>query len=203
MTSIRLYAAGPLAMIATGGLFLFMQGLVASEGDVKIDPVPPKYIPVIQEIDNKPAKRKVRDVPKPPKVNPQPPRVIDPVFTQPDPTRIGPDIPHVQPAPNPDLIGLGQQADGDYLPLVRVSAQYPDRALRQGIEGYAVVELTVGVDGAVVPGSIMVVDAEPAGLFNKTAIKAAARFKYKPRVVGGTAQSVAGVRYRFSFNMSE
>jgi len=191
-------------MAATTGLFLIMQGLVGGEGEVRIEPDRPRYFPVVQDIIDEPPQRIIRSVQKPPIVKPQPPRTKL-VQDTPKPGKLNTGIPRVKTGPNDERnpIDMGLAADGDYMPIVRVSAQYPRRALSQGIEGYAVVELTVGADGAVMPGSISVVDAEPVGIFDKEAQKAAARFKYKPRVINGVAQPVSGVRYRFSFNLGE
>lgn len=205
MKSIRLYAAGPLAMVATSGLFLVMQGLVGGEGEVKLDPVQPKrIIDVVQVTDPIDPKRKSWIV--------EPLEIIkiEDEWIEFDDKFVGPDGPKIDIRPTkppkgtgPGFGGFGEQTDGDYLPVVRVSAQYPRRAISQGIEGYAVVELTVGAGGAVVPGSIIIVAAEPDGIFDKEAKKAAAKFKYKPRIVDGIAQSVSGVRYRFTFTLAE
>lgn len=49
-------------------------------------------------------------------------------------------------------IGSGmslQASDGEYLPIVKVQAAYPRRALQRGIEGYVVVEFTVTKQGSV------------------------------------------------------
>lgn len=204
MRSIKLYAAGPLAMVATSSLFLVMQALVGGEADVKIEPDRPRFIPVIQDIVEEPPVRKSWDVERPEII------IIEDEWVRYDDDHEGPDDqvvvigpPKPTVAAGPDFGGFGAQADGDFLPIVRVAAQYPRRAMQQGIEGYAIVELTVGADGTVSPGSITVVDAAPQGVFDKEAQKAAAKFKYKPRVVNGVAQPVSGVRYRFSFNLAE
>lgn len=98
---------------------------------------------------------------------------------------------------------FGPQRDGDFLPLVRVQATYPRRAIERGVEGYAVVSLTVEPDGSVDPSSVQILEAEPTGYFEKAAKKAAAKFKYKPRVVDGVPQTVTGVTYRFSFTLDQ
>lgn len=192
-------------MAATTGLFLVMQGLVGGDGEVQLDPVEPRrIIDIVQVPDPTEPKRKTWIV--------EPPEVIkiedewvdfENTFDGPDDSTIDIRPPKPPKETGPSFGGFGKQSDGDYMPIVRVSAQYPRRAISQGIEGYAVVELTVGADGTVMPGSIIVVDAEPAGIFDKEAQKAAAKFKYKPRVVNGIAQPVSGVRYRFSFALAE
>ena len=75
--------------------------------------------------------------------------------------------------------------DGDYLPLVAIAPQYPTRAAQRGIQGWCLVSFTVDGLGNVVEESIEVVDAEPANIFDRSSLRAAARFKFQPRVVDG------------------
>ncbi len=205
MKPIRLYAAGPLAAVCTSGLFLVMQGLVGGEGEVQIEPDKQRLIPVIQDVDFKPPERMIRTVEKPPEPEPQPPMVKEPPVNTGEPGKMNISIPGVKTGPGANLItiNLGSNSDGDYLPLVRVQPQYPRRAQERGIEGFAVVELTVNPDGSVPAESVVVVEAEPAGYFEANSIKAAQKFKYKPKVVNGQGQTVTGVRYKFSFNMAK
>jgi protein TonB len=108
-------------------------------------------------------------------------------------------------APAPDLqigTGLGAAAtDGEYLPIVKVAAVYPRRAQERGITGYCIVEYTVTTSGATrdpVP-----VDCSPPGVFEETSVKAALKFKYKPRVIDGQPVEVAGVRNQFLYELDE
>ena len=49
----------------------------------------------------------------------------------------------------------------------------------------------------------VVIDAEPAKIFNNAAIKSALKYKYKPRVVDGVPQEVKGVKTRVTFKLGE
>ncbi len=99
-------------------------------------------------------------------------------------------------------IGAGLQVtDGEYLPIVKVAPQYPRRALSRGIEGYVVVEYTVTKQGTV--KDPVVIEAKPQRTFDKTAIKSALRYKYKPRVVNGVPIEVRGVRTKITFKVEE
>ena len=93
--------------------------------------------------------------------------------------------------------------DGDYLPLVAIAPQYPTRAARRGIQGWCLVSFTVDGMGNVVEDSINVVDAEPASIFDRSSIRAAARFKFQPRVVDGQGVEVPGVQYLFRYQLEE
>ncbi|NNM00014.1 MAG: TonB family protein [Gammaproteobacteria bacterium] len=92
-------------------------------------------------------------------------------------------------------------ADGEYLPIVKVQPMYPRRALSRGIEGYVIVEFTVTKQGTT--RDHLVVEAKPSGIFDKAAIAAAAKFKYKPRVVDGQPIEVPGVRNKITFQIED
>ncbi len=93
--------------------------------------------------------------------------------------------------------------DGDYLPLVAIAPQYPTRAAQRGIEGWCLVSFTVDGLGNVVEDSIRVVDAEPANIFDRSSERAAARFKFQPRVIDGQGVEVPGVQYLFRYQLED
>jgi protein TonB len=190
----------------TFGLFLVMNFLVAGDGEVNLDEKEQRrFIDIVQDIEDQPPQRLERVVEKPPEVEAPPPEIDTPQLDIKGPDKLNLSIGRAGGAAGVDLgsIDLGPSSDGDYLPLVRVQPQYPRRAQERGIEGYAIVELTVAADGTVPKESILVIEAEPKGYFERESIRAAAKFKYKPKVVNGKGQEVTGVRYRFSFNMAK
>lgn len=199
-----------LALVAsagvTFGLFFLMQALVAFGDEVNLDESKRlRFVDVIEDIQDQPPQQKERVVEKPPEVEAPPPEIDTPEVEIEGPNTLGVGIGPANTNAGVDIggIDLGPSQDGDYLPLVRVQPQYPRRAQERGIEGYVIVELTVSADGTVPPDSIIVVEADPKGYFDRAAKKAAQKFKYKPKVVNGVAQEVAGVRYRFSFNLAD
>ncbi|WP_086933927.1 energy transducer TonB [Agarilytica rhodophyticola] len=100
-----------------------------------------------------------------------------------------------------DIGGIGGfSSDGDYLPIVKPAPKYPSRAAARGIEGYCTVEYTVTKTGET--RDIVVVDC-PNKIFSSSSVKAAAKFKYKPKVIDGEAIEVPGVRNRFTFQMGQ
>jgi len=91
--------------------------------------------------------------------------------------------------------------DQDYLPLFVRSPDYPLTAQRKGIEGYAVVELTVSKEGLVL--NPIVIEEKPKGKkFGKAALKGASSLRYVPRFEDGEPVEVPGVLYKFNFKMA-
>ena len=93
--------------------------------------------------------------------------------------------------------------DGDMLPLVAIAPQYPTRAAQRGIEGWCLVSFTVNGLGNVEEDTIVVVDAEPSSMFDRSSIRAAGRFKFQPRVVDGQGVSVEDVQYVFRYELED
>ncbi|HMB74509.1 MAG TPA: TonB family protein [Gammaproteobacteria bacterium] len=103
--------------------------------------------------------------------------------------------PSVTTSVNVGGLGFGV-SDGEYLPIVKVAPVYPTRAASRGLEGYVIVEFTVTQTGAT--KDIFVVEST-SSLFERAAVDAAAKFKYKPRVIDGNPVEVAGVRNKITF----
>jgi protein TonB len=92
--------------------------------------------------------------------------------------------------------------DGEYLPIVKVAPIYPRRAQTRGITGYCIVTYTVTSTGAIRdPYVENESDCSPKGIFERASLKAALKFKYKPRVVDGQAIEVAGVQNKFTYEL--
>ncbi|MBN1239057.1 MAG: energy transducer TonB, partial [Gammaproteobacteria bacterium] len=85
---------------------------------------------------------------------------------------------------------------GEYLPIVKVAPVYPARAASRGLEGYVIVEFTVTRTGTT--KDISVVEST-SSLFERAAVDAAGKFKYKPRVIDGEPVEVPGVRNKITF----
>jgi len=91
--------------------------------------------------------------------------------------------------------------DGEYLPIVKVAPIYPRRAQTRGISGYCIVEYTVTKTGSI--RDPQAVDCQPSGIFDRASVKAATKFKYKPRVVDGEPIEVAGVQNKFTYELEQ
>jgi protein TonB len=91
--------------------------------------------------------------------------------------------------------------DGEYLPIFKVAPVYPRRAQTRGISGYCIVEYTVTRNGSI--RDPRAVDCQPSGVFESASVKAAEKFKYKPRVVDGEPIEVAGVQNKFTYELEQ
>lgn len=202
MNFARVCVAGVLAVVTTFGLLLLMQQLIyrnlgepeeAAEHKVADIFMPAREIKT-QFDTEKPEKPDEPDEP--------PPDMPEPEFDTPDiaPDALNMSAPKVQ--ANLKVAGIGGFAsDGEYLPIVKVQPVYPRRALSRGIEGYVIVEFTVTKNGSV--RDPMVVEAQPKNVFDRAAMKAALKFKYKPRVIDGEPVEVPGVRNKITFAIAK
>lgn len=91
-------------------------------------------------------------------------------------------------------------SDGEYMPIVQVAPQYPRRAAERGLEGYVLLEFTVTRQGTV--RDPVVIDSSSA-VFDRAAVDAVMRFRYRPRVIDGEPVEVPGVRFRITFQLED
>jgi len=190
----------------TFGLFMVMDFLVKPAEEINLDDGPTvRVLDFIQDIEDTPPQRLERIVEKPAEVEAPPPEIDTPQIDVAGPDKLNLSVGRARTGAGVNLgsIDLGPSSDGDYLPLVRVQPQYPRRAQERGVSGYVIVELTVSGDGTVPPESIIIIEADPKGYFERAARKAALKFKYKPKIVNGKPQPVTGVRYKFTFDLAD
>ena len=83
---------------------------------------------------------------------------------------------------------VATQLDREFVPLSRQPPQYPYQAVRRGTEGWVRVSFEVTRTGTV--EDVVVLESDPPGVFDRAAIKAVYRWRFKPRMVNGSA--VAG-----------
>jgi len=97
-----------------------------------------------------------------------------------------------------DLDGVAMEEEM-MLPLTAFEPIYPERARELEVEGYVIVQFTVGPDGRV--HDAVVAESVPNRIFNKAAISAIKKFKYKPRIHNGAPVAVRGLRKKFTFDI--
>lgn len=88
------------------------------------------------------------------------------------------------------------------LPITAEAPLYPLRAAYGGVEGWALVEFTVLLNGDVQANSVEIVDAEPSDIFNRASIRAVKKFKFAP-VAGTDPREINGVEYLFRYTLSD
>jgi len=195
MSKFRILIAAFVAMGVTFGLFLFMDKLISSGPGrhTELESIAGIHFgPVVIPEDIVTRDRRIPKKPPPPKNPPPTPRM-----------KIAKAEQQVQNMPQVDMpqldvplvggegmfIGNFQQVDrtaeGDIIPVVVIRPMYPRDAAIGGIEGWVKVEFTITATGTV--QDARVVDADPARIFNREAIRAILKWKFKPRVVDGVA----------------
>lgn len=196
---VRAFVGALVAIPVAFGLFFIMQSLIDKEytqEDVKSRKIADIVTPD-REIDVNTKEVKPEKVEDPE----EPPPELQPLELDFDTDM---DVANI--APNAgvqvEISSSGMSSgDGEYLPIVKVAPIYPRRAQTRGITGYCIVEYTVTTSGAIrdpVP-----VDCSPSGVFERASVKAAEKFKYKPRVVDGAAIEVAGVQNKFTYELEQ
>lgn len=89
--------------------------------------------------------------------------------------------------------------DTDPVVLVRVAPQYPPRAAERGVQGWVLVEFTIDPTGAV--RDPVVIDADPKGVFERAAIRAVERWKYRPKIEAGKPTARRGIQTVLRFEL--
>lgn len=201
---LRGLLASVLGVTVMFGLLLLMQQLIATGNRTLDESETLHFVDFVRMQRDETPETKDRKPERPPKPEEPPPpaqeeqqRMVDQVgdtgFSL-GPGRVDTEL---------DLAaGLGlSTAEGDYLPIVKIAPNYPRRAQTRGIEGYVILEFTVTRTGRV--ADPRVIEAEPPGIFDRAAMDAAKKFKYKPRVVDGEPIDVPGVKHRITFRLEE
>ena len=193
---IRYASAVTSGSFMTLALFYIMQTLIAMELFDPVEPVPHRILVFTRLIHDEPVKP---NEPLPnreelTKAEKTPDRIVD------VPTGPSVGVKSAPPPPPPGPTGTigGWMQDGPLVAIVRVEPAYPARAAQDGLEGYVTLRFDVNPDGTV---SNITVISSSHKIFEKAAIKAAARFRYKARVVDGIAQATFGLESRFRFEM--
>ncbi|NND82344.1 MAG: TonB family protein [Gammaproteobacteria bacterium] len=142
-------------------------------------------------------------------------QTIAPKPDRPDDVQEQPDVPEVDATPdrvdinsnlalgavkvgiNRNLKGFNSN-DGEYLPIFRAPPIYPRRAAERGLCGWVDLMYTVTASGGVRDPQVT---ASSSSMFESAAKKAALKYKYKARQVGGKPVDVPGVEIRIVFEM--
>ena len=97
----------------------------------------------------------------------------------------------------PDINTL---SDGPAISVIQVQPVYPHTALARELEGFVDVEFDVLEDGSVANARVV---QSTSSLFHRSALQAAAKMKFKPRVVDGVPLVSRGLRNRFTYRLDD
>ncbi|MEM1191490.1 MAG: energy transducer TonB [Pseudomonadota bacterium] len=196
---VRSLIGALVAIPVACGLFLLMQSLIDKDyeqEDTKARKIADIVVPEREiEVNTKEVKPEKVEDPE------EPPPELQPLELDFDTDM---DVANLAPAAavSVDISTSGMSSgDGEYLPIVKVAPIYPRRAQTRGITGYCIVEYTVTRSGSI--RDPLPVDCVPSGVFERASVKAAEKFKYKPRVVDGEAIEVAGVQNKFTYELEQ
>lgn len=190
------------AALITFGLFFGMQWLIAMnkvelvEDDerIRVEMAQVREIQEVREVERKPE--------APAEVEAAPEITIDLSTSVDNVSGSGIEISANAMETAPIQTGTGgfSASDGEYLPIVRVDPVYPSRAQENGVEGFVVVQFTVNPDGST--SNVTVVESSHK-MFERNAVRAAQKYKYKPRVVDGEPVAVTGIFVRILFTLGD
>lgn len=199
-TIIRYVLSFFAALVVVFSLFWVMQYLIAS-ADRTLDEDDAghllEFVRIKQDEAITPRKLKPKKPPPPEEAPPDPPPPALDNIT-PDAQAVAVTAVSINTRIDLSASGFGlSPSDGDYLPIVKVQPMYPRRALTRGIEGYVIVMFTVTRQGTT--RDHVIVESKPRGIFDRAALRAATKFKYKPRIVDGQPIEVPGVKNKITF----
>ncbi len=194
---VRIASAVTSGTFITLALFWVMNHLIAMQPGVIVEPSPPWSFTYLPQIEDEP-------------VVTQEPRLITPedlTPSEPTPPRpnsappigdVGVPVPPPPTPPTGEGGDIGVLGDGPLVAMMRAQPVYPIRAQEQGLEGHVLVQFDVMADGSVT--NVIVIESSHS-VFERAAIAAAERFRYKAQVVDGVSQATYGLRNLFTFEM--
>jgi len=203
---VRIAFALVISFFVTSALLFLMQTLIETGRDAVSNRSPVEFADFIRV---RRAERLETREEKPQKIMPEAkPEVVTATIDRSDIDAGGIDIGMSSMATNLQVGGFSIGAklgdygisDAEYMPIVRVVPMYPRQAAMLGIEGYVIVSFTVTATGSV--RDCVIVESSNA-IFNRSAVQAALKFKYKPRLVDWVAVEVHGVQTKLSYAFEE
>jgi protein TonB len=195
MNRLTIPLAAFFALGVTLALFLFMHMLISSGTGERaelsaIAGIHFGEVDITEEITTK--SRRIPKKPPPPRNPPPPPRMQMAKVDQPMQNMPKMDMPQLDvPMAGGQGMYIGnfqqieRSTDGDIIPVQIIRPMYPRKAAIDGIEGWVKVEFLITPAGTVKEAKVL--EADPPRIFNREAIRAVLKWKFKPRVVEGVA----------------
>ncbi len=191
--------------VCTLSIFYFMATLISSDKSYMKDREDGEPIEFLRIHQDDTLETRNRRPPKQPEAEPPPKQPQLKVATPDTPSKpqMALDMPQISRSIDLNSAsfsgGMAPAASGEVLPLVRIEPHYPQRARMSGIEGWVEVQFDVDKKGAVY--NIQIIGAKPWKIFDTSARRAVARWKYRPRVINGKPTVQKNIRTRFEFKI--
>jgi protein TonB len=195
----RYTSATGIAGLATLSLLFLMQALIAMQPGAASQPRPRASLDSVRV--KQPEELRTDELPRPDaslkEAAPAPPR---PALDNSDRLPIHAVTP-LPPAPDASkAVTALRMTDGPLVAIVRVQPVYPAVAEARGLEGWVLVQFDVLADGHV--ANAFVVESSNRQ-FEKAALGAAYRFRFKPRVVDAVPVATTGIQNLFRFEIPD
>ena len=202
---VKMSACSVLSLMTALVLFYFMSALISSTPDL----TKKKDIDgLIEFIRTKPSafldekKRKLPEK-KPKQIKPPKMKMLSSVLSNQkkiNPNMDMPDIKSILRSGGPAIGGPGGGVMGSGVaPLIRIEPQYPRKAAMQGIEGWVILQFNITPAGTV--RDVQVLDSKPPRIFDRAAVKALLKWKYRPKVEEGKPVEQKGEKVQLDFKL--
>lgn len=183
------------ATLATAALVLLMHSLIATDfapPEIK----PHERIEFIGKVPEMSEPQKTERPQKPDEVAPTPDRITPKIAHNTDELVYVGRGDTFRPVTKGEPISTGTNM---VVPFLKLQPEYPSRALKRGIEGY--VDLAFDITAAGTTSNIRVIESQPEGVFDRAAIRALERWKYKVPVTDGKPQGQVDMMTRLRFEL--
>ncbi len=190
---LRIIFAGAGGLFTALSLLWLMQLMIIDDNDqmgAKTKRLAMEFVRLKRSSETQLKQREKPVEPPPPET--QPPQIPELKLALTKPTIMAPSIV----LSLPDLVMSDMAFDGpyigkvhqgppdrDFMVLSRIPPHYPVRAQRRGIEGWVKVAFIITEQGSV--KDAVVVEAKPKRIFDRAALRAILRWKFKPRIIDG------------------
>lgn len=196
------------ALVVTAGLLFLMSLLIKDDKPTVVDEPPVVTIDTVTLPKEEP-------IPEPAKVEPPKPPAIEPT---PEPSgelietseidsvieewsSVDPAVETSLPRGFGELPQMALTQESEAMPLYRTQPNYPIPAQQKGLEGWVLLKYDDDTSGTL--SNIAVLNSEPKRIFDREAVRALKKWKFKPAMTNGMPIASAGQTVKIEFNMDQ
>ncbi len=203
-TLVKIIASAGLAFLTVLVLFYIMSALISNTPDINKQANQTSLIEFIRVKPRTFLDEKKRKLPekKPKEMKPPKMKMLSSALSKPQKMNQQmnlPDIKSILKSGGPAVGGLGMAMGSEVTPLIRIEPQYPRKAAMQGIEGWVILQFNLTPAGSV--SDVQVLSARPPRIFDREAIKALRKWKYRPKMENGKPVEQKGMKVQLNFKL--